>query len=134
MKPAVIGITGQPGAGKDTLAEMLVAHLKNVGFEAKIVTPGDLIRDYVVEHKLGDPGDRTVLNHAAQKTRDEYGSNYWLQHAIARAKGVDVLVYPGMRHATEVELAHKHDGIIVAIDAARKTRYEWVKHRNRPGD
>ena len=132
--PIVIGITGNPGSGKDTLAVMLQRHFTEHGLQAVVIPPGDLVRAYVREHHLGDPSDRTALNHAAQQVRESHGSNFWLQRAIDQAAGMDILLYPGMRHGTELELARQHHGIIVAIDAPRELRYQWVRHRNRPGD
>lgn len=133
-KIIVIGITGNPGSGKDTLAAMLQRHFTDRGLRTVLVAPGDLVRAYVRENRLGDPSDRTALNHAAQNVRETQGSNFWLQRAIDQAGDADILLYPGMRHGTELELARQHHGIIVAVDAPRELRYQWVRQRNRPGD
>jgi|GEM_PF-435154 len=132
--PIVIGITGNPGSGKDTLADILQRHFREHTLETRLIAPGDLVREYVREHHLGDTSDRSILKQAAQQVRETDGANYWLQHAIAKAKDADILVYPGMRHLSELELARQHHGIIVAIDAPRKLRYQWIRLRNRPGD
>jgi dephospho-CoA kinase len=132
--PIVIGITGNPGSGKDTLADILQRHFSERGLSAESIAPGDLVREYVREHHLGDPSDRETLRRAAQQVREAHGANFWLQHAIDKAAHADILLYPGMRHGTELELARKYHGIIVAIDAPQKLRYEWVRKRNRPGD
>jgi dephospho-CoA kinase len=132
--PIVIGITGNPGSGKDTLAVMLQRHFSQHHLKTVVIPPGNLVRAYVSDHHLGDPSDRTALNHAAQEVREAHGSNFWLQQAIDQAADADILLYPGMRHGTELELARQHRGIIVAIDAPRELRYQWVRKRNRPGD
>lgn len=132
--PIVIGITGNPGSGKDTLAGILQRHFCDRKLDTQLIVPGDLVRAYVRQHDLGDPSDRSVLKNAAQQVREAKGANYWLQHAIDLAKGADILLYPGMRHLSELELAQKYDGVVVGIDAPRELRYKWVRQRNRPGD
>ena len=132
--PIVIGITGNPGSGKDTLAEILQRHFSDHGLHTVVIAPGDLVREYVQEYNLGSTSDRSVLNHAAQQVREHEGPNYWLRHAIEKASDTDIVLYPGMRHLSELELARQHHGVIVAIDAPRELRYQWVRRRNRPGD
>ncbi|HSX41059.1 MAG TPA: AAA family ATPase [Candidatus Saccharimonadales bacterium] len=135
MQPTIIGITGQPGAGKDTLAQLLSKYLTAKGLKCAIVPPGDLVRAYVEEHHLGNPGDRSVDKHAAEAVRQEKGSNYWIEAAIAKAgEGVDLLLYPGMRHATEVGVVRIHNGVVITVDAPQKVRFERVLARKRAGD
>lgn len=135
MKPTIIGITGQPGAGKDTLAQLLKKHFDKLGVRCQIVPPGDLVRAYVAEHHLGNPGDRSVDKQAAEEVREKEGSNYWIEAAIKKASpDIDLLLYPGMRHATEVGVVRTHNGLVIAVDAPQRQRFERVLARRRPGD
>ena len=133
--PTVIGLTGYPGAGKDTFAKLLSQHFNQHGTEAVIVSSGDLIRQYVRDHNLGDPGDRPLLQKVAGEVMAERGYDVWLEQAIASAAPTTrVLLYPGLRHPLEAEFIKRHHGLTIGIKVPRQIRYERAQSRNRPGD
>jgi dephospho-CoA kinase len=133
--PTVIGLTGYPGAGKDTFAKLLSQHFNQHDTEAVIVSSGDLIRQYVRDHNLGDPGDRPLLQKVAGEVMAERGYDVWLEEAIASADPTTrVLLFPGLRHPLEAEFIKRHHGFTIGIKVPRQIRYERSQGRNRPGD
>lgn len=133
--PTVIGLTGYAGAGKDTFAKLLSQHFHEHGIEAVIVSSGDLIRQYVRDHNLGDTGDRPLLQKVAGEVMADRGYDVWLEQAIASAAPTTrVLLYPGLRHPLEAEFIKRHHGFTVGIKVPMRIRYERAQGRNRPGD
>jgi dephospho-CoA kinase len=133
-KPYVIGVTGYPGAGKDTFAAQLKEAVETSGRSAQLVSSGDLIRQYVRDNKLGDYGDRELLQKIASKVMAERGPEIWLEQAIAAAQDCDVLLYPGLRHPDELAEIHQNQGIVVVIDVPIEVRYQRSQRRKRHGD
>lgn len=133
--PTIVGVTGYPGAGKDTFARLLADQFNHRGFAAVIVSSGDLVRQYVRDHKLGDPADRGVLQRVASEVMAAHGYDVWLEYALdSLAPATQVLLYPGLRHPVEAEFIHRHHGIAVGIDVPVQTRFMRSQARNRPGD
>lgn len=133
--PTIIGVTGYAGAGKDTFARLLAAQFNHRGFAAVIVSSGDLVRQYVRDHRLGDPADRGLLQRVASEVMAAHGYDVWLEHSLAGLPPqTQVLLYPGLRHPDEVDFIHRHHGIAIGIDVPVQTRYVRSQARNRPGD
>jgi dephospho-CoA kinase len=130
----VIALAGFAGAGKDSFAELLQAAFATRHQQATIVSSGDLIRDYVTEHQLGDPGDRALLRQVVVDVAAEHGYTFWLERALTTAAQADVILYPGLRQTVEVDFLHQHGGIVIGIDVPIKVRYARTQARQRPGD
>ncbi len=135
-KPHIIGIAGYFGAGKDKFAEMLKSQLEAPDHKVDMVSSGDLIRQYVRDHNLGDPADRNILRRTVDNVGAEHGYTYWLEQSIKQAEqeGTDILLYPGLRQKVEADYIHDRGNIILAIDAPVKVRYERAQARGRAGD
>jgi dephospho-CoA kinase len=123
--PAIIGLVGQPLAGKDTVAAILVDH----GYIH--VSTGDLIRAYISEHKLGEL-TRPVQQDTANMMRAQHGGDYWVAHALQNRP--DKLVISGIRTVAEAERVKSEGGVLVWVDASQRLRFERLAGRNRPGD
>ncbi len=136
QKPRIIGIAGYFGAGKDKFAEMLKAQFEKQGKKVAMVSSGDLIRQYVRDHNLGDPADRNVLRKTVDDVGAEHGYTYWLEQSIKQAAeaGTDILLYPGLRQAVEADYIHARGDVILAIDAPAEVRYQRAQARGRAGD
>lgn len=132
--PFIMAITGYAGAGKDKFATLLEQQFKKIDKDVVRVSSGDLIRQYVRDHDLGDPSDRTVLQKVATEKAAEGGANYWLEHALTSAVDADVMLYPGLRQVPEVKFVHNHGGVLVVVDVPIEQRYERSQLRARPGD
>ncbi len=136
QNPHIIGIAGYFGAGKDRFAEMLKEQLESRGHKVGMVSSGDLIRQYVRDHDLGDPSDRNVLRKTVDEVGAEHGYTYWLEQSIHQAAeaGTDILLYPGLRQKVEADYIHERGDTIIAIDAPVEIRYQRAQARGRAGD
>jgi len=135
-KPFIIGISGYAGAGKDKFAAMLREQLEQRSHTVALVSSGDLIRQYVLDHQLGDIGDRALLQRVVSEVAKTHGYTYWLEQSIkqAAAAGTEVLLCPGLRQEVEVDALHDRGDVIIAIDVPIEQRYERSQQRSRPGD
>lgn len=135
-KPAILALAGYAGAGKDTFAGLLKEQFAHSGKTVTLVSSGDLIRKYVRDHKLGDPGDRALLRHVVDEVAKTHGYTYWLKRSIAAAQTaqIDILLYPGLRQSVEVEFLHQRGDKIAVIEVPLEIRYRRSKLRARPGD
>jgi dephospho-CoA kinase len=134
--PAILALAGYAGAGKDTFAALLKTQFEATGKTTTLVSSGDLIRQYVRDHDLGDPGDRALLRQVVDDVAKTQGYTYWLEQSIAQAVAgsIDILLYPGLRQQVEVEFLHRRGDQIAIIEVPLETRYERSKQRGRPGD
>jgi dephospho-CoA kinase len=124
MKRLVIGVTGQPSSGKDTVAE----HLASLGFLH--ISTSDLLREEMREKGL--PTDRPSMHDFVLERRKENGQGYLAEKAIGKINGDSVV--SGLRNTEEVNVLKKAFGnnfILLAIDAPFEVRYKWVLGRRR---
>lgn len=121
----IIAIVGRQLAGKDTVAKYLE---ERHGFHH--VSTGDLIREYIVEHKLGVP-DRRMCHITANRLRAQQ-PDFWVREALS--KKYDKLVISGIRAFAEAETPKQEGALILHVDAPIKLRYKRAGGRNRVGD
>ncbi|HUC87268.1 MAG TPA: hypothetical protein VMR75_03020 [Candidatus Saccharimonadales bacterium] len=133
-KPTIIGLAGYAGAGKDSFASLLKTAFTERQLKTVIVSSGDLIRQYVAENQLGDPGDRAVLRQAVDDVGAAHGYTFWLERALQQGSQQDIILYPGLRQAVESNFLHEHHNLVVGIEVPIKIRYARAQARNRPGD
>ena len=124
----IIGITGTNGAGKGTVVEYLVEK----GFT-----------HYSVRQELTDelarrglPTDRPHLGALGDELREKNGAGYFCHLFVDRAKaeGINDLVVESIRSLGEVAALKELGGILLAVDAGRKLRYERVVLRGSSTD
>lgn len=125
----VVCVVGQPGSGKDTLADFLVKK-KNFWH----VSTGNIIREEMRARNI--PIDRENMRIFSQDMRKKMGNSY--PSNIAASKIVCNTVISGPRNMAEVEVFKNKFGenfILVAINTPIETRYERIKNgRGRTGD
>ena len=68
----IIWLTGQPGAGKTTLAKLLEAHFP----DQSIVLDGDDLRKALRNTDYSEHGRRKNINHAQNMAKDLYYNEY----------------------------------------------------------
>ncbi len=127
MKRLIIGLTGAPSAGKDTVA----THLSKLGF-THISTSG-IIREEMRKENL--PLDRSHVSHYAIKSRHERGPDYLAKIAASKVNGNAVI--SGLRNIKEVEFLREEFGpdfVLITVEAPIETRYKWALERKRVGD
>ena len=122
----IVGIIGHPSCGKDTVGEYL---RDKYGFT--LTAGGDLLRQYIGEHNLGDTS-RENLSKVSRELRRKKGSDFLMKMQLA----IDTLklAVSGMRTAPEAELLKSAGGKIIAVTAPVEIRYKRALGRGRIGD
>lgn len=128
----VVCVVGQPGSGKDTLANFL-AEKRNFWH----ISTGNIIREEMRARNI--PTDRENMRVFSQDMRKKMGNSYPANiAAIAASKNTCNTVISGPRNLAEVEVFKNKFGknfILIAVDAPIKVRYERIKNgRGRAGD
>lgn len=123
----VIGITGQPASGKDTIAD----YLTEKGFTK--FTMGDIIRAEM--RGLGLPLDRPSMSSFIERKKREAGLDYICKIILTKLE--DKTTVPGIRSTEEVKTFRKELGenfVLVAVQTHIERRHKWATERNREGD
>ncbi|HEY9583616.1 MAG TPA: AAA family ATPase [Candidatus Paceibacterota bacterium] len=123
----ILGLTGHPASGKDTVAEYLVS----LGFDH--FSTGDTIRAEMKREGLHT--DRGSVRDFAAKKRKEHGLEYPIPKIIDKINKNTVV--SGLRNVGEVKALEKAFGkefTLVAVEAPVEVRYKRVLGRKRTGD
>lgn len=135
MKILVLGITGHPSSGKDTVAN----HAATLGFSH--ISTSDLIREEMAP--LGIPTDRAHVSAFARDSRKERGPGYLAEISVMRVLKIgesgrsENCIVSGLRNTAEIDVLKKAFGknfTLIAVEAPLKTRYGWAQARKRIGD
>lgn len=159
-KPAIIGITGKAGAGKDTLAKAISV---NQQFQVDhpggihIISFADVLKQYVMvkfgltrwavytqEGKesiipwLGVTVREVLQKEGTELTRDVWGSNFWIQRIMQTISGMhetELVIIPDVRFEDEAEWVLSCGGMLVGVEGrAAETLDESQKgHRSEGG-
>ena len=126
----IIGIAGTNGAGKDTVAEMLVERYNFYFASATdMLTAGLKERDW--------PIDRTHKSRLSAEWRRQYGMAAIVDRGVELYKAVETeyegLVIGSLRHPGEVDRVHELGGTVVWVDADPKVRYDRIQSNKREG-
>jgi len=125
----IIGITGQPAAGKDTAASRLEEH----GFLH--VSTGDFLRQQL-KKQGGEPTSRQAVSDFAKAMREKYGAGYPTTELLKKFAGKDI-VLSGLRQIVEIETLRSQKDerfVLIAPSAPIEKRYAWARARGREGD
>jgi dephospho-CoA kinase len=121
-----LAFVGHAAVGKDTLADYVSAKLSLTN-----VSSGNLIRNYVLENKLGNL-DRENLQKVGNELRTQHGGDYLVR--LAFEKNHENIIMSGLRTLDEVETFKSLGGKVIAVIATPERRYELVQIRKRVGD
>lgn len=128
MKMKIYGLAGTNGAGKDSLAEMLVERHK---FYFAIAT--DMLRDEL--EKRGLPTDRIHKSQLSAEWRRQYGMAAIVDRAWEDFQKVkdqyDGIIIGSLRHPGEVDRIHELGGEVIWVDADPKIRYDRIQLNDR---
>lgn len=120
----IIGITGTNGSGKGTVVNYLK---KNNNFTHYSV------RGYLEERlrEQGLPVTRPNLGKLGNKLRDEHGAGFFTELFCKQMKEGSVTdgVIESIRSVGEAKALKERGGILLAVDADRKIRYERIAAR-----
>jgi len=129
MVQHLILITGMPGAGKTTLANIF----KRKGFH--IMSMGDVIRDIAYERRL-DPSS-AVLGNIAKEIRSQDGDAAVADRCVEKIKSMnhEKVVIDGIRSIAEVSaFKAQFNAKLVALYASINTRFGRLQDRRRSDD
>ncbi len=123
----IIGITGTIGAGKGTVVE----YLKTKGF--KHFSARDVWNEEIARRGLVSNRDNMVI--VANELRAKHGAGFFAKRAIekAREEGVDAVI-ESIRSVGEAEEIKKGGGVLWAVDADIRTRYNRITLRQSETD
>lgn len=122
-KQVMLGITGTNGAGKGTIVEFLV---KVEGF--KHFSASGLISEEIVKRGMSVDRDNMIV--VANELRAKYGPGYIAEELLRRAgESREDRIIESIRTLGEVEKLRKEGGILLAVDADQKIRYERITKR-----
>ncbi|MEM1586002.1 MAG: AAA family ATPase [Candidatus Bathyarchaeia archaeon] len=128
--PIVIGIAGMPGAGKDTVKEVICRY----GFP--VITMGDEVRAEAARRNLEPTPEN--LGRLMLQIRVEEGPDAVAKRCIRKIMELDadVIVINGLRSPHEVEFFRREfpSFKVMAIHASPKTRFKRLLSRGRTDD
>ncbi|MBP7807409.1 AAA family ATPase [Candidatus Saccharibacteria bacterium] len=124
----IYGLAGTNGAGKDSLAEMLVERHK---FYFAIAT--DMLREEL--EKRGLPTDRVHKSQLSSEWRRQYGMAAIVDRAWEDFQKVkdqyDGIIIGSLRHPGEVDKIHELGGEVIWVDADPQIRYARIQNNDR---
>ena len=123
----IIGLTGHPSSGKDTLAH----YLETKGFVH--ISSSDILRAEM--KKKGIPIDRPHMHDFSNEMRAVRGPGYLAEGAADLVVGDTVI--SGLRNVSETQILKDRFGAeysLVAIESPVEVRYQWAQGRGRDGD
>lgn len=125
----IIGITGTDGGGKGTVVDYLVNKKGFVHCSAR-----ELWNDEI--RKNGLEINRANMRLMANKLRKEHGNDFLIEE-YRRRTGFEAgknYVIESLRAMAEVDTLKKYGGILWAVDADQKVRYERIQARASESD
>jgi len=124
----IIGISGMPAAGKDTVSEYLE---QKEGYNH--ISLSEILRGIVKAE--GMEVNLENLTKAGNLLTREYNNHYLAQKAMQRVRRGRNTVISSIRQPGEIEyLRSRKDFYMVFVDADIKIRFERLKLRDREGD
>jgi len=118
----IVGITGMSGSGKGAVVDLL----KQKGF--RHYAAYDLLLEEVIKRNL--PQNRDSLIFVGNELRKQFGPGYVAEELIKKAKmGESDAIVESLRTVGEIETLKKEGGILLAVDADQKIRYERIRKR-----
>ncbi len=123
----IIGLSGMPASGKDTVAE----YLQNKGFDH--ISLSAVLRDILRERDLEINLEN--LTKVGNSLGKEFGQGYLIERAREKADFSKDLIVSSIRQPGEItELRKQKDFKMIFVDADARTRFERLKLRGRSGD
>lgn len=125
----IIGITGTDGAGKGTVVDYLVNQKGFALYHARTL----LIEEI---EKRGLPNDRAHMRLVANELRAAHGNDYIVKFFLERVEktGDKKIVIDSLRAIAEAQTLKAAGGVLLAVDADQRLRYERVQARRSETD
>lgn len=125
----ILGVTGTDGSGKGTVVDYLVHDKGFAHYHGR-----KLFIEKIEEQGLEN--NRANMRLVANAIRKEHGNDaivvLFLQQA--REKGDANIIIDSIRALAEAQTLKKEGGILIAVDADPKIRYQRIQERNSSSD
>lgn len=115
----LIGITGTNGSGKGAVVEYLVGKKGFSRYSARTIILEEMSNRHL-------PITRAHMRDVANDLRKEHGTAYIIEQLYELAKNDEKAVVESIRTIGEAEFLKEKKGLLFAVDADRKIRYERV--------
>jgi len=129
----IIGLTGSISAGKQEVTN----HLLEKGFDYLSLSKEVRRIARLSNIDINDEEGRRRLQDLGNRLRQERGIGYLAELVVERIRDQEYgrTIVDGVRNPGEVQVLRKlEDFYLISIDAPRKSRFEWLKGRDRPSD
>jgi len=125
----IIGITGTDGAGKGVVVDYLIEQKKFSHHSARTLWVDEI-------EKRDEPVDREHMRLIANDLRRLHGNDYFIAESIRRAREADekYVVLESLRALAEVETLKREGGVLLAVDADQRLRFERIQERASASD
>jgi len=125
----ILGITGTDGSGKGTVVDYLVLHKGFTHYSARQIWI-DILNERGIE--VTRPNLRLTGNEMRATHGDDFLITYYLKKITE--DGTENAIIESIRALKEAETLKANGGILIAVDADPKIRYERVQARRSESD
>lgn len=125
----IIGITGTDGAGKGAVVDYLVKEKGYVHCSARAIWEEEFA-------KRGMTSNRANMRLVANELRATHGNDFLIKYYLPKIKkeGMARVVIESIRATAEVDTLKKNGGVLIAVDADQRMRYERIVSRGSTTD
>lgn len=125
----ILGITGTDGAGKGTVVDYLVEEKEFVHYAARQLWIDEI-------NRRGLEVKRENMRIVANNLRRTNGNDFLVTAYLARIKeeGVENAIIESIRATAEAKTLKSRGGVLLAVDADQKLRYERIVGRASESD
>lgn len=125
----IIGITGTDGSGKGTVVDYLVVEKGFTHYSARAIWIEEI-------NRRGIETTRANMRIVANEMRAEHGNDFLITYYFRKIyeEGTQNAIIESIRAVDEAITLKKNGGILIAVDADQKLRYERVKERRSESD
>lgn len=125
----IIGITGTDGAGKGSVVDYLVSEKGFVHYSARAMFVEEIKRQNL-------PNDRNHMRLVANELRKQHGNDFLITFYLRKFQEEQPahVIIESLRAVAEAETLKKEGGILLAVDADQKLRYERIQKRGSSSD
>ncbi len=125
----LLGITGTDGGGKGTAVDYLVSQKNFVHYSARQIWINMLTER---GEEINRPNMRLIANEMRATHGDDFLVTYYLQRI--QEDGTQNAIIESIRALKEAETLKAQGGILIAVDADQRIRYERVQARRSESD
>jgi dephospho-CoA kinase len=125
----LIGITGTDGAGKGAAVSCLTKQHGFTHYSARAIWEEEF-------KQRGIESTRANMRLVANELRAAHGNDFLITYYLKKmsATGVKNAIIESIRTTAEVDTLKKHGGVLLAVDADQKLRYERISGRKSSSD